>query len=137
MSEVDLVVRLEVTVDAAYHALLEMSAWMGIPVKMRHDQVEALMENIRYCAEHDVSTVAPCAMCGLMISIYDDHRCPKCTGCAEKIKHFDKYETKIQLMSDTLEIAISEMRVLKQCTRSGRNRGHIDQALAKIEGVLK
>ncbi len=28
-------IRLERTVDAAYHALLEMSAWMGIPESKR------------------------------------------------------------------------------------------------------
>lgn len=49
----DLKIRLKRTVNAAYHALLEMSAWMGIPEKKRHAMIESLMDNVRYCAEND------------------------------------------------------------------------------------
>lgn len=51
--ETDLSVKLQRTVDAAYHALLEMSAWMGIPEKKRHAQIEEFMSNVKFCAEHD------------------------------------------------------------------------------------
>lgn len=47
-------VKLQRTVDAAYHALLEMSAWMGIPEKKREKQIEEYMSNVKYCAEHDL-----------------------------------------------------------------------------------
>ncbi len=46
--------KIQRTVNAAYHALLEMSAWMGIPEKKRHAQIEELMSNVKYCAEHDL-----------------------------------------------------------------------------------
>lgn len=47
-------VKIQRTVDAAYHALLEMTAWMGIPDKKRSKQIEQYMENVKYCAEHDL-----------------------------------------------------------------------------------
>ena len=47
-------IRLKRTVSAAYHALLEMSAWMGIPEKKRHAQIEELMSNVRFCAENNM-----------------------------------------------------------------------------------
>ena len=47
-------VKLKRTVNAAYHALLEMSAWMGIPEKKRMKQIYHLMENVKYCAENDL-----------------------------------------------------------------------------------
>lgn len=47
-------VKLQRTVNAAYHALLEMSAWMGIPEEKREKQIDYLMENIKFCAEHDL-----------------------------------------------------------------------------------
>ena len=50
-------VKLQRTVSAAYHALLEMTAWMGIPEKKRHAQIKYLMENVEYCAEHDIRHV--------------------------------------------------------------------------------
>lgn len=50
----DLSVKLQRTVNAAYHALLEMSAWMGIPEKKRHTWIEEAMSNVKYCAEHDL-----------------------------------------------------------------------------------
>src|SRR5260221_8249540 len=49
-------IRCERVVSAAYHALLEMSAWMGISEAKRTKQIEYLMENVRYCAEHDLRT---------------------------------------------------------------------------------
>lgn len=49
----DLETKLSRTVSAAFHALLEMSAWMGIPEKKRIKQVDYLMENVTYCAEND------------------------------------------------------------------------------------
>lgn len=49
----DLETKLSRTVSAAFHALLEMSAWMGIPEKKRIKQVNYLMENVTYCAEND------------------------------------------------------------------------------------
>lgn len=50
----DLSTKLQRTVSATYYALLEMSAWMGIPEKKREKQIEVLMENVRYCADHDL-----------------------------------------------------------------------------------
>lgn len=50
----DLEIRLKRTVNAAFHALLEMTAWMGIPEGKRKKQIEYLMENIKYCAENDL-----------------------------------------------------------------------------------
>lgn len=50
----DKTVRLKRTVNAAYYALLEMSAWMGIPEKKREKQIEQGMENVKYCAENDL-----------------------------------------------------------------------------------
>lgn len=50
----DLSIKLQRTVSAAYHALLEMSAWMGIPEDKRHERIKYLMENVKYCAEHDL-----------------------------------------------------------------------------------
>ena len=47
-------VKLQRTVNAAYHALLEMSAWMGIPESKRAAQIESVMSNVRFCAEHDL-----------------------------------------------------------------------------------
>jgi uncharacterized coiled-coil DUF342 family protein len=49
----DLSVKLQRTVSAAYHALLEMTAWMGMPEKKRHAQIEEYMSNVKFCAEHD------------------------------------------------------------------------------------
>lgn len=46
--------RLNRTVNAAYHALLEMSAWMGIPESKRMLQIKELMSNVTYCAENDL-----------------------------------------------------------------------------------
>lgn len=46
--------KLQRTINASYHALLEMSAWMGIPEKKREAQISYLMENVNYCAEHDL-----------------------------------------------------------------------------------
>lgn len=45
--------RLRRTVHAAEHALLEMSAFLGIPEKKRLNQVKNLMENVRFCADND------------------------------------------------------------------------------------
>jgi hypothetical protein len=54
----DLNIKLQRTVDAAYKALLEMSAFVGIPEEKRHKQIEYLMENVRSCAgqecDHDI-----------------------------------------------------------------------------------
>jgi hypothetical protein len=50
-------VKLQRTVNAARGALLEMSAWMGIPEKKRQKQIELGMENVKYCAEHDLRHV--------------------------------------------------------------------------------
>jgi hypothetical protein len=47
-------VKLKRTVNAAFHALLEMSAWMGIPEKKRQKYIDSHMENVRYCAENDL-----------------------------------------------------------------------------------
>lgn len=55
--EKDFSTKLQRTVRAAYHALLEMSAWLGIPEHKRIKQVEQLMENVKYCAEHDLKHV--------------------------------------------------------------------------------
>lgn len=52
--ETDLSIKLQRTVNAAYHALLEMSAFLGIPEHKRAKQIEQQMENVRYCAEHDL-----------------------------------------------------------------------------------
>lgn len=41
-------IRLERTVNAAYHALLEMSAWLGIPEKKRMAHIKELMSNIEF-----------------------------------------------------------------------------------------
>lgn len=54
--EMDLLkIRLKRTVNASYNALLEMSAWMGIPEKKRHAQIEELMSNVKFCAENNMS----------------------------------------------------------------------------------
>lgn len=50
----DLETKLKRTVSAAYHALLEMSAWMGIPEKKRLKQIDYFMKNVQYCADHDL-----------------------------------------------------------------------------------
>lgn len=50
-----LLVRIERTKSAAYHALLEMSAWLGIPEHKRKAQIEYLMKNVNYCADIDIS----------------------------------------------------------------------------------
>ncbi len=50
----DLSVKLQRTVNAAESALFEMSAWMGIPEKKRATRVKELMENVQFCAEHDL-----------------------------------------------------------------------------------
>jgi vacuolar-type H+-ATPase subunit D/Vma8 len=47
-------IRLARTVSAAYHSLLEMSAWMGIPEHKRQRQIEIHMDNVRYCAQYNV-----------------------------------------------------------------------------------
>lgn len=55
MSDLELAeIRLKRTVSAAYHALLGMSAWLGIPEKKRHAQIEELMSNVKFCAENNV-----------------------------------------------------------------------------------
>lgn len=41
----------ERTVSAAYHALLEMSAWLGINQSKRISHVDNLMENVKFCAD--------------------------------------------------------------------------------------
>jgi hypothetical protein len=50
----DLETRLARTVNAAYHALLEATAWMGIPQGKRESKIRYLMENIEYCAKNDL-----------------------------------------------------------------------------------
>lgn len=50
----DLETRLKRTVSAAYYALLETTAWMGIPEHKRHAWIEEMMSNVRYCAENDL-----------------------------------------------------------------------------------
>lgn len=50
----DLSIKIQRTVNAAYHALLEISAWMGIPEKKRHKWIEEAMSNVKYCAKHDL-----------------------------------------------------------------------------------
>lgn len=47
-------IRLERTVNAAYHALLEMSAWLGIPEKKRMAHIKELMSNIEFCAKNNM-----------------------------------------------------------------------------------
>ncbi len=47
-------IRLSRTVDAAYHALLEMSAWMGIPQSKRMAHIKEHMSNVIFCAENNV-----------------------------------------------------------------------------------
>lgn len=47
-------IRLERTLSASYHALLEMSAWMGIPEHKREKQIKELMSSVIYCAENDL-----------------------------------------------------------------------------------
>lgn len=49
-----LLVRIERTKSAAYHALLQMSAWIGIPEHKRMEQIKYLMENVNYCADIDI-----------------------------------------------------------------------------------
>lgn len=49
-----LLVRIERTKSAAYHALLQMSAWIGIPEHKRMEQIKHLMVNINYCADIDI-----------------------------------------------------------------------------------
>jgi hypothetical protein len=53
----NLSIKLQRTVSAAASALLEMSAWMGIPEKKRANQIEDLMSNVKFCAEHDLRYV--------------------------------------------------------------------------------
>lgn len=53
-AEADLSIKLQRTVSAAHHALLEMSAWLGIPEKKRAAYIEEMMSNVRYCAEHNL-----------------------------------------------------------------------------------
>jgi hypothetical protein len=55
--DTDLSIKLQRTVNAARHALLEMSAWLGIPDNKREKQIEYLMGNVSYCAEHDLRHV--------------------------------------------------------------------------------
>ena len=50
----DLECRLSRTVNAAYFALLEITAWMGIPEHNRHKMIKEMMENVKYCAENDL-----------------------------------------------------------------------------------
>lgn len=47
-------IRLERTVDAAYHALLEMSAWMGIPESKRQAHIQEHMSNVIFCAKNNL-----------------------------------------------------------------------------------
>lgn len=50
----NLSIKLQRTVNAAHSALLETTAWMGIPEKKRDNQINQAMENVKYCAEHDL-----------------------------------------------------------------------------------
>lgn len=43
----------ERTVSAAYHALLEMSAWLGINQSKRISHIDNLMENVKFCADEN------------------------------------------------------------------------------------
>ncbi len=47
-------IKLQRTVSAAYSALLEISAWLGIPDEKRLNYIETAMENVKFCAEHDL-----------------------------------------------------------------------------------
>lgn len=47
-------IRLRRTLDAAYHALLEMTGAMGIPEKRRFALIEEFMGNVIFCAENNV-----------------------------------------------------------------------------------
>ena len=55
-----LLVRKDRTVSAAFHALLEMSAWLGVPQDKRMKQIEHLMEGVKFRAEKDVDEVFYC-----------------------------------------------------------------------------
>lgn len=50
----DLSIKIQRTVNAARSALLEMSSWLGIPEAKRLKQIDNYMENVNYCAEHDL-----------------------------------------------------------------------------------
>lgn len=52
----DLSIKLQRTVSAAFHALLETTAWLGIPEAKRDAHIEEAMSNVKYCAEHDLRT---------------------------------------------------------------------------------
>jgi len=71
----DLDTRLKTTVSAAYHALLEMSAFMGIPEHKRKKQIDYLMENVKYCADnaHSQPTKCECKVAGCALV-----KCEKC-----------------------------------------------------------
>lgn len=45
--------RLSRTVSAAYHALLEMSAWLGVPEKKRTKYIDDHMSNVHFCAKNN------------------------------------------------------------------------------------
>ncbi len=47
-------IRLERTQHAAWCALMEMSAWLGLPEKRRNQHIESLMENVKFCAKNNV-----------------------------------------------------------------------------------
>lgn len=50
----NLSIKLQRTVSAAYGALLETTAWMGIPEKKRENHINSAMGNVKHCAEHDL-----------------------------------------------------------------------------------
>lgn len=50
-------IKLQRTVNAAHGALLETTAWMGIPENRRAKHIEEAMSNVKYCAEHDLRDV--------------------------------------------------------------------------------
>lgn len=48
-------IRLLRTVDAAYHALLAATAWMGIKESKREAFIAEHMSNVKFCAENNVA----------------------------------------------------------------------------------
>lgn len=48
-------IRLLRTVNAAYHALLAATAFMGIKESKRHAFIEEHMSNVKFCAENNVA----------------------------------------------------------------------------------
>lgn len=47
-------IRIERGRSAAFFALLEMSAWLGIPEKKRMTQVRNYMSNVNFCLDMDI-----------------------------------------------------------------------------------